>query len=107
MLDTIISLRRPEDYDPEEGARFEVHYEKARGFYGEDAKPFEVQLKEENERYFWTVKELEDTETREIISLHQQGMGHRKIAQELGINRGKVQRILLKINKKEKSKSDE
>jgi len=27
-LDTVIGLRRPEDYSPEEGARFEVHFEK-------------------------------------------------------------------------------
>jgi putative DNA primase/helicase len=29
-LDTIIALRRPEDYSPEQGARFEVHFEKLR-----------------------------------------------------------------------------
>src|SRR6185436_7932703 len=33
LLDTVITLRKPENYDPREGARFEVHYEKARGFY--------------------------------------------------------------------------
>jgi KaiC/GvpD/RAD55 family RecA-like ATPase len=102
LLDTIISLKRPEDYDPEEGARFEIHYEKARGFYGEDAKPFEVQLQESNGRYIWIVKELEDLELQEIIGLHQQGMGHRKIAQELGINRGKVHRILMSLKQKGK-----
>ena len=29
-LDTVIALRRPEDYAPEQGARFEVHFEKLR-----------------------------------------------------------------------------
>jgi hypothetical protein len=29
-LDTVIALRRPEDYSPAQGARFEVHVEKAR-----------------------------------------------------------------------------
>jgi putative DNA primase/helicase len=29
-LDTVIALRRPEDYSPEQGARFEVHFEKLR-----------------------------------------------------------------------------
>ena len=28
VLDTVISLRRPADYQPSEGARFEVHIEK-------------------------------------------------------------------------------
>ena len=35
VLDTVISLRHPNDYSPEQGARFEVHYEKNRNFYGE------------------------------------------------------------------------
>jgi len=29
-LDTVIALRRPEDYSPEQGARFEIHFEKLR-----------------------------------------------------------------------------
>jgi RecA-family ATPase len=32
VLDTVMSLRRPPDYSPTQGARFEVHFEKARGF---------------------------------------------------------------------------
>ena len=46
ILNTVISLRKPPDYSPAQGARFEVHYEKARGFYGKDAEPFEAWLKE-------------------------------------------------------------
>ena len=41
-LDTVIALRRPADYSPEQGARFEVHIEKARTFAGEGALPFEA-----------------------------------------------------------------
>ncbi len=36
-LDTVIALRRPVDYSPKEGARFEVHLEKARALVGEAA----------------------------------------------------------------------
>ena len=39
VLDTSISLRRPADYAPTEGARFEVHIEKGRGIHGEHATP--------------------------------------------------------------------
>jgi len=38
VLDTVIALRRPTDYAPEQGARFEIHFEKARGLFGDDAK---------------------------------------------------------------------
>lgn len=40
VMDSVIELRRPEGYDPAEGARFEVHFTKARGFMGADAAPF-------------------------------------------------------------------
>jgi putative DNA primase/helicase len=38
-LDTVIALRRPADYSPEEGARFQIHVEKARTLAGEGALP--------------------------------------------------------------------
>jgi len=44
-LDTVIALRRPADYSPEEGARFEVHIEKARSIVGEGASPFEAMVR--------------------------------------------------------------
>ena len=44
VLDSVIGLRRPPDYDPSQGARFEVHFEKSRGFYGPDAEAFEARL---------------------------------------------------------------
>ncbi len=44
VLDTVIGLRRPEDYSPEQGARFEIHYEKLR-HRAEGAAPFEATAK--------------------------------------------------------------
>jgi hypothetical protein len=42
---TVIALRRPEDYSPEQGARFEVHFEKLRNQVDDDAAvPFEAKL---------------------------------------------------------------
>jgi putative DNA primase/helicase len=41
-LDAVIALRRPSDYSPEQGARFEVHFEKLRGYAGDGATPFEA-----------------------------------------------------------------
>ena len=44
-LDTVIALRRPDDYSPEQGARFEVHFEKLRNRVdGDGAIPFEAKL---------------------------------------------------------------
>jgi putative DNA primase/helicase len=44
-LDTVIALRRPEDYSPEQGARFEIHFEKLRNRVdAAGAMPFEARL---------------------------------------------------------------
>ena len=44
-LDTVIALRRPEDYSPEQGARFEIHFEKLRNRVDAvGAMPFEAKL---------------------------------------------------------------
>lgn len=92
LLDTIITLRKPESYNPKEGARFEVHYEKARGFYGEEARPFEAWLKDEDGKMTWQVQEIEDLQLNRLIDLHKDGLKQREIAQELGLGLGTVNR---------------
>jgi putative DNA primase/helicase len=49
LLDTVIALQHPSDYIASEGLRCEVRYEKARGFHGDEAKPFEVRMLREGE----------------------------------------------------------
>jgi hypothetical protein len=44
VLDTVIGLRRPEHYEPQQGARFEVHVEKSRAHFGDARRPFEASL---------------------------------------------------------------
>src|ERR1700737_4075271 len=42
-LDTVIALRRTDDYSPEQGARFEIHFEKLRNRVDSAGSiPFEV-----------------------------------------------------------------
>jgi len=94
LLDTVITLRKPETYNPKEGARFEIHYEKARGFYGEDAAPFEVCLKEENGKFTWQVRDIEDCQLDKVIELKKEGLTQREIAEELGVSVGTVNRRL-------------
>lgn len=44
VMNTVISLTRPEDYRADQGARFLVEFPKSRGFYGAAAMPFTTQL---------------------------------------------------------------
>lgn len=92
VLDTVVNLRRPADYQAEQGARFEVHLEKARGLYGDDAKPFEAALETRDGSAIWTIRELEDAELQRVVDLKKEGLSVRDIAEELAMKRSAVQR---------------
>jgi putative DNA primase/helicase len=93
VLDTVISLRRPQDYSPEQGARFELHYEKNRGFYGEDAQPFEAQYRVDQGAALWTRTEIADADRGQVVAAIQDGMSIREAADALGLHKSKVERL--------------
>ncbi len=94
VLDTIIALRRPKDYDATEGARFEVHFEKNRGFTGEVAQALEAQLTVNTlGAASWTVTALGDRLVGDVADLVAQGKSERQISIDLGISRSKVTRL--------------
>jgi putative DNA primase/helicase len=97
VLDTSISLRRPADYAPTEGARFEVHIEKGRGIHGEHARPFEARLAIADGRTVWSMKEVENVEQARVATLLDLGFSIRDIAEETGIHRSKVLRLKQRI----------
>ena len=102
VLDTVISLKRPADYRPDEGARFEVHFEKSRGIYGDDVKPFEAMLITGIDgKQQWVVKDLEESTTEKVVKLLNEGMSQNEIAEELKISKGTVSKHKQKaINRK-------
>ena len=62
-MDTVIALRRPEDYSPEQCARFEIHFEKLRNRAdGAGAIPFEAILEaftsDERDGIRWCSRDL-------------------------------------------------
>jgi putative DNA primase/helicase len=97
VLDTSISLRRPEDYTPTEGARFEVHLEKGRGVHGDAAKPFEAKLEVRHGAAIWTMRDIEDVNLAGVKALVDDGLTVRDIADETGISKSAVQRLKKKI----------
>jgi putative DNA primase/helicase len=94
-LDTVIALRRPADYETEQGARLEVHLEKARGIAGPDAAPFEAALVTRDDGGLeWSVRDLADTKRELARSLIQAGgQSVRQIAEETGLSKSAVQRL--------------
>lgn len=94
VLDTVIALRRPTDYAPDQGAVFEVHFEKARGLMGEDCEPFEARLDPSLDGMQWTTRSVEDTTRDRVVDLHEEGLKNPEIAAELGVHRSTVHRHL-------------
>lgn len=93
VLDTVIGLRQPKTYDPEQGAVFELHFEKARGFAGEDAKPFEARLEtDEHGGLIWTYRTLEASTFDQVCKLANEGLTQKEISLELGIHKSSVSR---------------
>ncbi len=92
VLDTVIALRRPDDFEPNEGARFAIHFEKNRGFHGDDAKPFEAALGAAG----WTTRDLADADMARVVALLAEGMSEREIATETGFSKSRVGRLKTK-----------
>jgi putative DNA primase/helicase len=93
VLDTVIGLRRPDDYRSDQGARFEIVFEKARGFYGDGAQSFEAKYETRDKAAFWTRTELTDAELKRVADAIREGMSVREAADELGMSKSKVGRL--------------
>ena len=93
VLDTVIALRRPVDYRPQDGAVFDVCFEKARGIYGGDVEPFEAKLTTDaHGRQTWVTRSVEDSTYERVIELLSEGLSQAEIARELNVNRSTVSR---------------
>ena len=94
-LDTVIALKRPSDYKSDQGARFEVHFEKARGLYGEDLEPIECNLSTDTKgNLSWTHRTIEESTHQKVINMYKEGLNQTEITQELDVNKSVVSRHL-------------
>lgn len=97
ILDSVISLRHPKDYEHQEGARFQIYFEKARALHGETITPIETKLDiDDVGAQTWTTKKVDDAIREQIMELKAAGMTQRQIASELEIGVGTVNRHLNK-----------
>ena len=94
LLDVVIQLKRPADYLPTQGARFEIHFEKARALYGKDVTALEVTLNTVSGSQQWDTRTVEVASDTQMIELANLGLCQADIAKELGVNRSTVCRGL-------------
>jgi putative DNA primase/helicase len=100
-LDTVIALRRPADYSPEEGARFEVHIEKARTLAGDGASPFEAAIQPfiadgGLPAIRWVARDLKPPIFQQAAELFARGLSVREVKKALGISHGEAGRLRLR-----------
>jgi putative DNA primase/helicase len=93
VADTVISLTRPADYQSSEGARFVVQFEKARGFVGEDAEPFEARYETIDGAARWTWRPVVDEVYERAKDLFEQGLSVRQVEKQLGISKSAAGRL--------------
>ncbi len=102
QLDAVIILKQPDDYQPQDGACFEVHFEKTRHFYGEDAAAFKVTLTDEgiDNNLNWEVSQVDiDEEVTEIADLMNKGLTIGEMVQKTKLTKSQVETRMKKARK--------
>ena len=92
---------RPEDYSPEQGARFEIHFEKLRNRVdGAGAVPFEASLEsftgDERDGIRWCSRDLVAPILKRAAALFTDGLTVREVAAILRVSKSEAGRLRLK-----------
>jgi putative DNA primase/helicase len=97
-LDTVIALRRPDDYSPDQGARFQVHFEKLRNRVEDiGSLPFEAAVEpyviDGRDATNWVVRELTAPILKQAATMFESGHTVRQVATILGISKSEAGRL--------------
>ena len=97
-LDTVIHLKRPEDYDASEGAVFNVRFDKHRHFAGEYARSFKCAIKvDDNNKVSWDISDYKDVASEELLTAYCEGLPditYTKLEEEFGISKSTIGRTI-------------
>ena len=94
VVDIVMSLRRPLDYAAREGARFEIHFDKARGLHGDAVEPIEAQLETDMVGVArWRWRPAQERLVNRVAALLNEGLSTPKMAEQLGIARSYAYRL--------------
>ena len=98
IVDLVMAIRRPPDYRPSEGARFELHFEKTRSLHGTAIEPIEARLTVDADgRAQWSWTRTEAQEFDRVAALLRDGLTPTQVARELGISKSKAYRLRQQI----------
>jgi len=97
-LDTVIALKRPDDYLPEQGARFQVHFEKLRNRVdGIGSSPFEAIVEpfvaDGHDGIRWSARDLIAPILKRAAVMFEDGHTVRQVATMLGVSKSEAGRL--------------
>lgn len=105
VLDLVMAMRRPDDYVARDGARFEIHFEKARGLHGAAVDPIEARLETDTNTTTddtvaggtttarWSFTPARERAVDRVARLLGDGTTVAGIARQLGISRSEGYRL--------------
>jgi hypothetical protein len=93
LLDLMMALHRPRDWKPSDGARFEIHFEKARRLHGATLQPIEARLTAGAGPDRWRWRPVEVDALDRFLALREDGLGMGEIASTLGLSISTVYRL--------------
>lgn len=98
ILDVVISLKQPADYKAEQGACFEVHFEKTRHFTGEQAMAFQVQLTNQSDgSWNWQISKVDSDPTIiEVAEMRKEGKTILEVMNKMDLTKSQVETKLRK-----------
>jgi hypothetical protein len=95
-IDTSIILKSPYDYSPEDGARFILHFSKARVRTKDLSLISDIEFKliqEESGRYLWVYGNVRAKRNKEILRLLDEGIQQKEAAEILKISKGQISKV--------------
>jgi len=97
ILDSVILLQHADDYKAEQGARFNVTFDKARHFSGQAASSFQVHLLQENNQWRWEMSNDQESELIEkVATLKASGRRIHEIEKELNLTKSQIETLTKK-----------
>ena len=90
-MDLVMALRRPRDWCPRAGARFEIHVEEIGG--GRAFDPIVAQLCTDAQRPHWQWQSLRGPAIDRAVALLRQGLGAEAMGKAMGLSRTSAYRL--------------
>ncbi|WP_297501853.1 AAA family ATPase [Ferrovum sp.] len=85
ILDTVVALKKPDDYDPADGMRVCLEFEKSRNLDGGDIPSIEVKLTTTGKKAVFSITETQNDPIAKVHALLAMGASRSEILKELGM----------------------